>query len=659
MQETPADIIMHVSSLIWRDGQPYSSRYQDIYFATDALNPQQGLAETRYVFLQHNQLAERWRDLNTDSFTIAETGFGTGLNFLCACQLWLSIAPECLADRIPARLHFISTEKYPISLADMQRAHALWPDLAAESSALLAQYQNLPAGFHRLHLFDGSIVLTLLIGDALDTLPQLSAKVDAWFLDGFAPAKNPDMWQASLFAQMARLSNNGATFATFTSAGQVKRGLAAAGFMVTKTKGYGRKREMLFGTYVNTQTAPVNTASRPAKTAIIIGAGIAGCATAHALAKRGWQVTVIERLVNIAQAASGNPQGVLYPRLAQQDSPQDRLSLTSYLYTLRLLQQLALGSGDFQPCGVLQMAFNGRESARILAIAQRNLAKDIACLVNAEQASHLAGVTIAHQALYFAQAGWVKPPAFCRALLQHANIQCITHTEALSLQQHDASWQVLAKTGMLDAASTVIIANANDALQFSQSAHLAITPVRGQMTTVNATPASLALKAVLCTDGYMTPALAGQHSLGATFSAQSRDMTACNADNQTNLAMLPAMSADLTDLALQPTSGRVALRCATPDYLPMLGELLDAVAVTNHPPKHRTPLSQLARHRGLYVNVGHGAKGLITAPLCAEILASLMSGEPVPADADLIAALQPHRFLLRDLGLKRLVTQAL
>lgn len=238
-------------TLIWRDGQPYSSHYQDIYFATDALNPQQGLAETRYVFLQHNQLAERWRKLNTASFTIAETGFGTGLNFLCACQLWLSAAAQTVFDGTPARLHFISTEKHPLSLADMQRVHALWPDLAAESQALLAKYQVLPPGFHRLHLLNGSITLTLLIGDVLATLPQLNTKVDAWFLDGFAPAKNPDMWQAPLFTHMARLSNTNATFATFTSAGLVKRSLAAAGFTVHKATGYGRKREMLYGTLSN------------------------------------------------------------------------------------------------------------------------------------------------------------------------------------------------------------------------------------------------------------------------------------------------------------------------------------------------------------------------------------------------------------------------
>lgn len=231
------------SALEWRDGQPYSSHYEDVYFSTNPDNPQQGIEETRYVFIAHNQLEARFSTLSSTHFTIAETGFGTGLNFLCASQLWLSNAPE------NTRLHFISAEKHPLSLQDMQQAHALWPSLALESSALLSRYGLLSAGFHRFNLFNNRIVLTLLIGDVNVLLPSLHAQVDAWFLDGFSPAKNPDMWQDSLFAQMARLSHQHTTFATFTSAGFVRRSLEAAGFAVLKDVGYGCKREMLYGEY--------------------------------------------------------------------------------------------------------------------------------------------------------------------------------------------------------------------------------------------------------------------------------------------------------------------------------------------------------------------------------------------------------------------------
>lgn len=222
--------------LEWRDGQPYSTQFEDIYFSSD-----NGLAETDYVFLQGNDLPQRFQQLDSDEFTIIETGFGTGLNFLCVAELWLKLAPK------NAKLHFISTEKYPLTLIDLTTAHSLWPDLTVLSQALLAAYQHILDD--TLSLFDNRIQITLLIGDANSTLDRLNTKADAWFLDGFAPAKNPEMWQATLFTQMARLSKPATTFATFTSAGNVRRGLQAAGFNITKQPGFGKKREMLTGYY--------------------------------------------------------------------------------------------------------------------------------------------------------------------------------------------------------------------------------------------------------------------------------------------------------------------------------------------------------------------------------------------------------------------------
>ena len=191
-----------------------SQQYGDVYFSRAS-----GLDETRHVFLEQNHLPQRWRDLQQDSFTIVETGFGTGLNFLCAWQLWLVCAPPA------ARLHFVRIEKYPLTLDDLTRALSLWPPLAAERAALLAQYGMLAPGWHRLSFAQGRVTLTLIIGDVQTSLPLLRAKADAWFLDGFAPSKNPEMWQPDLYIQMARLSHPSTTFATFTSAGLVKRGL--------------------------------------------------------------------------------------------------------------------------------------------------------------------------------------------------------------------------------------------------------------------------------------------------------------------------------------------------------------------------------------------------------------------------------------------------
>ena len=225
-----------IANIEWRDGQPYASEFQDVYFSTD-----NGLLETDYVFLQGNHLAERWLDSDLKTFNIAETGFGTGLNFLCAVNSWLSTAHE------KASLHFLSVEKYPLSLQDMKAALSLWPQLNGVSEPLLAQYEKLINGTASISLYDNRVKLSLLIGDATQHFSQIDDKFDAWFLDGFAPAKNPDMWSSALFQQMARLSKTSATFATFTSAGDVRRGLQQAGFSVSKRTGFGKKREMLTG----------------------------------------------------------------------------------------------------------------------------------------------------------------------------------------------------------------------------------------------------------------------------------------------------------------------------------------------------------------------------------------------------------------------------
>jgi len=227
----------HYAKLDWNDQQPFSAEYQDIYFSTD-----NGLRETEYVFLQGNDLPNRWLHTGIKSFTIAETGFGTGLNFLSAAKLWLETAPK------QAALHFISIEKHPLTLQDITAALQLWPDLSEFSMPLLAQYARL-IDKKIIALYDDRVRLTLLIGDATEQLSLITDKTDAWFLDGFSPAKNPDMWQTALFEQMARHSHAATTFATFTSAGMVRRGLTAAGFKVNKRAGFGKKREMLYGQF--------------------------------------------------------------------------------------------------------------------------------------------------------------------------------------------------------------------------------------------------------------------------------------------------------------------------------------------------------------------------------------------------------------------------
>lgn len=649
--------IAQPAALDWQDGQPVSTTYQDVYFSVAG-----GLDETRHVFIKHNQLPERFAALPAaGSFCIAETGFGTGLNFLLTWQVFLQTAP---AD---ARLNFVSTEKHPLSAEDMQRALAMWPQLQAQSSQLLAQYDALAPGWHRFVLENGRIILTLLIGDALETLPQLHAQVDAWFLDGFSPSKNPEMWQPELFQQMARLGHHGTTFATFTCAGAVRRGLQAAGFAVSKVPGHGIKREMSCGQLVQLPEhgwqAPwlqQPSSHSGERSAIVVGAGIAGASAAHSLALRGWAVTVIDRHHSPACEASGNPQGILYTKLSAHLTPLTRLVLSGYAYSLRTLEQHLADDGiSWQRCGVLQLADSEDELKRQQGLAALGLPADILQAVDAQAASELAGLPLSQSGLYFPQGGWLNPPSLVGKLLDHPNISLRLGKAITELSQNheDDSWLAMHHDEALAIGSIVVLAAANDTLAFDATAHLPLKRIRGQISEVAATAASSQLKTVLCGEGYIAPARHDRHTLGATFKFDHSDLQTHPAEHRENLDMLsrmaPALAAGLSndEAACQ---GRAAERCTSPDYLPLLG----GIARRQQFVEHYRDLSRDASLqldaampwiKGLYTSTAHGSRGMVTAPLAGEVLASLLEGEPMPLPTDLLNALSPNRFMLREL----------
>ena len=635
-------------------GQPLSSQFADVYFSNE-----NALAETRYVFLANNQLPERFAALTANQqLVIGETGFGTGLNFLCAWQLFEQHATAT------ARLHFVSVEKYPLNCADLQRALALWPELAPYAEQLLAQYVALHPGFQRLVFADGRIVLTLLIGDARELFGQLDAQVDAWFLDGFAPAKNPDMWTPELFAELARLSHASTTLGTFTSTGYVRRRLNEAGFKMKRVPGLGKKWEVLKGGFIGTaETAEKPWFARPQqpvgeRSALVIGAGLAGCATAASLAQRGWQVTLLERHGAIAQEASGNPQGVLYLKLSAHHTTLSRLIVSGYGHTRRLLEQLHKGT-DWDNCGVLQLAFDVKEAQRQAQLAAAFPA-DLLTNLDRSAAEAKAGITLPAGGLFYPEAGWVHPPALCALLSQQPNIQLRLHQEALELRRDGDSWQAWNDKQLLASASVVVLASAAEIKGFTQSAGLPLKRIRGQITRLPATAASRALNTVVCAEGYVAPARQDEHTLGASFDFNSDDLTLNSADHASNLQLLdeisPELCGALNAAALDPEhlQGRAAFRCTSPDYLPIVGPLADTTAFA----EAYAVLSKDARQvpdtpcpwlEGLYINSGHGSRGLITAPLSGELIAAWLNSEPLPVPADVAQACHPNRFALRAL----------
>ncbi|MFJ2389700.1 bifunctional tRNA (5-methylaminomethyl-2-thiouridine)(34)-methyltransferase MnmD/FAD-dependent 5-carboxymethylaminomethyl-2-thiouridine(34) oxidoreductase MnmC [Pseudomonas koreensis] len=648
------------AQLDWDDqGRPRSRVFDDVYFSD-----QSGLDETRYVFLEQNRLAERFAALPAHGrLVIGETGFGTGLNFLCAWQLFEQHAVA------GARLHFVSVEKYPLSPADLQRALALWPELKPLADQLLRHYVAIHQGFQRIILGNGRVTLTLLIGDALEQLPQLDAQIDAWFLDGFAPAKNPDMWTAELFVELARLAAPGSTISTFTSTGWVRRLLNAAGFKMKRTPGIGHKWEILRGAFLGwpQDVAPPLPDkpwfARPAplsgeRRALVIGAGLAGCATAASLAARGWQVSLLERHEAVAQEASGNPQGVLYLKLSAHGTALSQLIVSGFGYTRRLLETLQRGT-DWDDCGVLQLAFNAKEAERQAQLAAA-FPEDLVHWLDQPQAETQAGIGLSHGGLYYPEGGWVHPPALCQAQAAQANIELLKHHEVLELRQVEGQWQALDNNHLLASAPVVVLAGAAEIKRFAQSAELPLKRIRGQITRLAQTAESQALTTVVCAEGYVAPARLGEHTLGASFDFNSDDLTPTTAEHLGNLAMLEEISSDLVErlhineLPAQTLEGRAAFRCTSPDYLPIVGPLADREAFT----QAYAALSKDARQvpdiacpwlDGLYVNSGHGSRGLITAPLSGELLAAWLDNEPLPLPRSVAEACHPNRFALRQL----------
>lgn len=640
------------ANITWNQDTPVSVDFDDMYFNVEA-----GLAETDHVFIKGNNLAERFSNFDGDCFTIAETGFGTGLNFLAARALWLQkSSPE-------THLHFISVEKHPLKPEDLAQALTHWPMLGDGASQLLEQYPCAVPGYHTLTFDQGRVRLTLMLGDAIDAYSSLYGQVDAWFLDGFAPSKNPEMWQPALFRQLARLSHSGTTLATFTAAGFVRRGLEAEGFHVTKAPGFGRKREMVQASYQGPQQGPSATPwfdpPSPLKTshAVVIGAGIAGCTTAYALAQRGIRVTLLERSAEVASAGSGNRQGALYAKLPVSHNAQGQLHLLGLMYTLRLLGQVDPQMQHWSHCGLLQLALDEKEHKRQHQLMeQTTFSSEIMRLVSSEEASAIAGTTLSAGGIYMPMGGWVSPADLCRALIQHPLIKLELNCGVVACTQHpaDGHWQLRTSDNRELDTSTVIVCTAAEAVNLPQLSHLPVKPIRGQ-TTVAAKHAA-DIRTVVCGDGYISPARDGAFCFGATFDLHDLELSLRPEDHTYNLSKLRHVAPLLAQEIEQGSfSGHVAHRCSTADYLPIVGAapcfdgFLHDYAKLRSDRKWRFPATPAKHWRGLYVNIGHGSKGLVTAPLCAEMLTCAITGESLPLEKNVTDAVNPARFIIKNL----------
>lgn len=569
---------------------PRSELFDDVYFSASG-----GPEETAHVFFAGNNLPANWADKS--HFTIGETGFGTGLNFLLAWQLFDQTAPK------HAFLDFVSVEKFPLTAAQIREGLSPWADrLSPYLGQLLERYPINVPGFHRI-VFDNRVALTLIFGDANDALPEIVGTVDAWFLDGFTPSKNPDMWTDTVFAEMARLSHAETTFATFTSAGFVKRGLQAAGFTVEKKRGFGRKRDMLAGHYspllsprmreedIPSNSSPRERGDRGGRVSIL-GAGLAGTSLAYVLKQYGITPTLYDPN-GIASGASGNPTGLINPRFTAFRNAESDFYTAGFAQTLRTLPFLK--DIDYNRCGSLHLVTDEDKQKRLSRCAE-NWGWDTAHMqyLDATTASETTGIAVDKAALYLPDSAQINPSALCHAYAQGINIK--------------KEWTELP--------GTIICANGIAALENQSFTALPLHTVRGQITFAKATHD---LNTNLCYSGYISAPKNGIHTIGSTFQKWLSDTTCNDEDDHDNLEKLsnnvPAL--DKPEI----TGHRASLRTASQDRFPVIGEL-----------------------NGAYISTAHGSHGILSTLIGAHIIADLLRGGILCVGKSTLDALSPTRF---------------
>ena len=582
-----------------REENLFSEEYDDFYSSLKG-----AVEECRHVFIKGNNLTNRFKELEQNAtFFIGELGFGVGINFITTCSEWLKHTSD------NQRLEFYSFDKYLFKPEHFKKFVSAHTELSEYILEYESNYPKNIEGIQRISLFKGRIILNLIVGDISTTqnyLEQIDT-IDAWFFDGFSPSKNPELWTKQLFSKINSSCHANSTFSTYSSSGYVKKNLKDAGFSYKKVKGFSHKRHMLKGL----------SSSRKEKASIkelkvaVIGSGIAGCTVSYFLSKQGIEVDLYEQEEDICSGASSHELLVTYPRLSAHDTPYGRFNLHAYVYATNFYESLETSS--WQQTGVLVLNHDSDSNKKQDSLIQSRNDNTIFEALDSKEASQVAGIEITTPAMLYRDAGYILPKQICEELIEHPeiNLQLSTTIKKVIESGDKVSLIINDKTKKYD---FVCLCAGSDTEKLYKLE--GFSKKRGQVTHINSRNIFSDINLPICGKGYISPEINNIHVVGSSYS-DIDTLDVLEEEHQHNLENLKIINNAQAEIK----TGKVGFRAVSKDHMPVVGN-----------------------QGRVFVNTCHGSRASVTAPICAEIVSSLISGKAPPLEKRELESLSPNRF---------------
>ena len=576
----------------------FSEEFDDLYSSAKG-----AVAECNHVFIKGNNLNERFENLGENSkFYIGEIGFGIGINFLTTCKSWLDHTKQ---NQV---LEFYSFDKYLFRLSDFKTLNVSCPDLKEYISELERNYPRNIQGAQKISLFGGRIILNLIIGEIDNTQEyiKLMDKVDAWYLDGFSPSKNPDLWSIKLFKCIHKSCHENTTFSTYTSSGLVKNNLTESGFNHSRAMGFSDKRHMLKGT-VDTQLKKNTSNTKVA----VIGSGIAGCVLSYTLAKKGIEVDLYEKSDSICSGASSHELLVTYPRLSAHDTAFGSFTLHSYIFATNFYKQLK--TDTWKKTGVIILNHDAATEKRQSSLLEKRADGEIYRYIDPDEASEISGIDIKLNGLIYEDAGYILPEEMCKFLIESPKINIFTSSHIESIKKNREVFNLNIGKKKFEYQNVCVCAG-------SETANIVdidgFSIKRGQVTHIESLDNISRIKLPICAKGYISPRVNNIHLVGSSYS-DSEDTDLSEEEHLYNLNNLKLV----IDEEMNVITGQTGHRAVSKDHMPVVG-----------------------MKDGIYINTCHGSRASVTAPISAEIIASMIVDEAPPLMGRELESLSPERF---------------